>query len=152
WLDIMSRERLEQKSDEAMRLLEISEGNVDWVEAVMTARAFGKPLNSPGMEELARRLPWRAMSRRNWFQAEFDQLVQCMSGLSDAKADEHVFRLWALTSLDRSWWKWGRMRPASFPLIRIRQWSWWIWHRIVQRDIEISALMNQADCDWRISG
>ena len=123
-------ERLAEKQREVQRHLEATRG--DWEEAFyrVLARSFGLRVNADGMEQLARSIPvrlvWRNIS--NVKQAEALYLGQ--SGLLLGSWEDrwlielqneyaYLSRLYHLKSMNPMVWKFARLRPISFPTLRI---------------------------------
>ena len=134
WLDSLMAERLEQKSEEISRLLDLSKNNLLQIFYQRLARSFGYSVNADAMEQLASSLPLNMVTKHinNLFQIE--SLLYGQSGLLPSeKSDDYISELkkewdflrikYKLVPMDNSLWKFMRMRPVSFPTIRISQFA-----------------------------
>jgi len=137
WLNSLVIERLQDKSEMILRILEET-GN-DWDETFyrLLARYFGFRVNTEPFEMLARALPFRIIRKHadNRFQIEallFGTAGMLEEGLfKDALSDEYYrslireFRIlsskYSLQPLHGWIWKFSRLRPANFPTVRISQ-------------------------------
>lgn len=125
-------ERLERKSADIMHTLGGSKNN--WREAFyqLLFRSFGFGVNTLPFQMLAQHTPLRIIEKygSNVFQTE--ALLFGQAGfLEDEPSDDYQTKLKAeyiflkttynLSPLDKSIWKFGRLRPTNFPTIRIAQ-------------------------------
>ena len=130
WLERLAIERLEYKTEIIDRELQQSRFNWEQTFYLFLARNFGTPVNTEPFELLARGLPLRILSKHkdNLFQLE--ALLFGQAGLLDNEfssiypkklQDEYHFlqNKYGLMPMLGSAWKFGRMRPAAFPSIRI---------------------------------
>ncbi len=132
WLDRLLVERLEKKT-EAIAVA-LARNKNDWEETFyqFVTRNFGVSVNTEPMEWLARSLPHLTLAKHknNLFQLE--ALIFGQSGLieKDFKDEypiilkkEHAFlsHKHKLKPINGIAWKFSRMRPASFPTIRLAQ-------------------------------
>lgn len=123
-------ERLIEKRKDVDRYLEATKG--DWEEAFYRSlsRSFGLRVNADAMEQLAQTIPlrlvWRSISNVQQAEALFLGQAGLLLGnwddrwLSDLH-NEYLYlaRLHHLKPLNPMVWKFARMRPISFPTIRI---------------------------------
>jgi hypothetical protein len=133
--ELLVNERLEQKISAIETLLEQTSG--DWEEAfyITTARSFGFGTNADAFEQLARNLPQKipAKHKDNLLQIEAmlfgtagflenfepkDEYSQKL--LSEYQYFKHKFEL---KNIDKSLWKFLRLRPMNFPTVRIAQFA-----------------------------
>jgi hypothetical protein len=134
WLDRLLVERLEQKSIDIEKAL--LHTNNDWETAFYhrLAHGFGIKINCEPFEMLARSLPLSILLRHknNLFQLEallFGQAGFLKKTLKDAyhqslsKEYKHLAGKYNLKPLKVSTWKFLRLRPASFPTVRIAQFA-----------------------------
>lgn len=137
WLGALLIERLQEKSEMIIRILDDT-GN-DWDETFyrLLSRYFGFRVNTEPFEMLARALPFRILRKHadNRFQIEallFGAAGMLEEGLfKDALSDEYYqslireFRIlsskYSLQPLHGWIWKFSRLRPANFPTVRISQ-------------------------------
>jgi hypothetical protein len=135
WLERLAVERLERKSKEIEVALE--RNNDDWEETFwqFTARYFGSKVNAEPMEMLARSLPHRTLAKHKNQLFQIEALLFGQSGFLEKDfADDYLIRLkkeflFLKTkhnlgkSVPFAAWKFGRLRPPSFPTIRLAQLS-----------------------------
>lgn len=133
WITRLMAERLEQKSEGV--LTSLTNNQQDW-EAVCfqkLAKAIGGQVNGEMMEILARITPLSLLYKHRDQLLQIESLLFGQSGLlEEAESnDEYVLKLkkeyqflkakYNLIPLKADQWKFLRMRPASFPTIRIAQ-------------------------------
>jgi hypothetical protein len=153
-LDRMMVERLQAKTLEIDNLLANCNGSWEEVFYRAVTRAFGLKVNSVPAELLAQATPLKVLAKHkdNLFQLE--SLLFGQAGLLtwfDVE-DEYLLSLrmeysylkkkFNLTPLDGGLWKFLRMRPASFPTIRLAQLSMLI-HRstaLFSKSVEVGSL------------
>lgn len=129
-IDRMQAERLEIKSNRVLDMVNQCAGS--WEEAFYRdlCRSLGLKTNALPFQLLAQSLPLKVLAKHknNAFQVE--ALLFGQSGLLEkAKPDEYATALkkeyiylkdkFNLTPIEASQWKFMRLRPASFPTIRI---------------------------------
>ncbi|MDX2135529.1 MAG: DUF2851 family protein [Saprospiraceae bacterium] len=132
WLDRLLVERLETKTGLVEQVLHDT-GN-HWEEAFyrLLARHYGLKVNAEPFEWLARATPLSliARHRHQWMQVE--ALLFGQAGfLEEPFADDYPAILsreyrflrhkYRLRPMDRSVWKFFRLRPAGFPTVRLAQ-------------------------------
>jgi hypothetical protein len=133
WLERLAVERLERKSSAIQIALE--RNKEDWEETFwqFTARYFGSKVNAEPMEMLARSLPHRILAKHKNQLFQIEALLFGQAGFLDKDfADTYLLQLKKeyqflktkhnLTdTVPIAAWKFGRLRPASFPTIRLAQ-------------------------------
>jgi len=134
WLEKLTIERLEQKSDRINNIL--GQVNNSWETAFyyQLARNFGFKLNSDPFELLAKSLSLISISKHkdNLFQIE--TLLFGQAGfLDEVGGDEYYLKLqkeylylqkkFKLKPIEKHLWKFLRSRPGNFPTIRIAQFA-----------------------------
>lgn len=136
FLNATLTERLTNKADFILSLLQDTKQN--WEEAfyIVLARNFGFGTNSDAFELLAKSLPQSNLSKHkdNLFQLE--ALLFGQSGLlqlQKKQPDEYQLALqkeyaflqskFNLTPIDGKFWKMLRLRPTNFPYIRLAQFA-----------------------------
>lgn len=141
WLDCLLVERLEQKTNQVLELVEKAKGS--WEEAfyISVARSFGLKVNSLPFEMLAEVTPLKILSKHkdNLFQIE--SILFGQAGLFPVKAedcDEYSKKLlkeylylqhkFNLRPIQGHLWKFLRIRPTAFPTIRIAQFAKLVHH------------------------
>ncbi|MDZ7880193.1 MAG: DUF2851 family protein [Saprospiraceae bacterium] len=133
WLERLAVERLERKSQAIQVALERNKD--DWEETFwqFTTRYFGSKINAEPMEMLARSLPHRVLAKHKNQLFQLEALLFGQAGFLDKEfADDYLVRLKKefqflkikhnLTeTVFLAAWKFGRLRPPSFPTIRLAQ-------------------------------
>jgi len=134
WLDSLMAERLEQKSDEISKLLELSKNNILQIFYQRLARSFGYSANADAMEQLASSLPLNIITKHSNNLLQIESLLYGQSGLMPSiSSNDYISKLkkewdflkikYNLNPMNSSLWKFMRMRPVSFPTIRISQFA-----------------------------
>ncbi|ARK11233.1 DUF2851 family protein [Fibrella sp. ES10-3-2-2] len=155
-LDTALMQRLERKADLVRAVYEAS-GN-DWEETAyrLLATYLGSKVNAEPMEQLARALPVRMLHKHRNSLMQLEALLFGTAGLLTEPADkddEYVGTLrreyqflatkYGLTDkqLPTHIWKWGKLRPAGFPTMRLAQLA-----RLVQEHGSLfSVLIDNTD-------
>jgi hypothetical protein len=137
WLEALAIERLESKSGHIEAL--IRETGSDWEEVLyrLLSRYFGFRVNREPFELLARALPFRIIRKHTDDRFVIEALLYGTAGMLDdglfrEALDDSYFRdlsreyrmlkvKYGLNPLHGWIWKLSRMRPASFPTVRISQ-------------------------------
>jgi hypothetical protein len=130
--DRLTVERIERKALDVQRLLEDSHGNWETTCYWITARYFGGKLNAFGFEMLAKMTPMRILAKIKDKPFRVEALLMGQAGLLEGKfKDEYPQKLqkeynymriaYDLTPMEGHLWKFFRLRPASFPTLRISQ-------------------------------
>lgn len=132
WLDRMLAERLEQKAEQLKILWE--DAHFDWEQTlrISIARAMGLPANADALQELMRHLPHTLVARYRSVCEHVEALFFGQAGLLEGhfkdawpRMLQREYRFLAkkhgLSPMSAACWKWSRMRPPSFPSLRIAQ-------------------------------
>lgn len=136
WLSGLCVERVEQKTQTVNQLVENADGS--WEEAFYhsMARSFGLKINALPFELVAKATPLKvlAKSKDNLFIIE--SILFGQSGLLQSKEyqqDEYLMSLrkeydyqrkkHSISPIESSLWKFMRLRPVSFPTIRLAQFA-----------------------------
>jgi len=128
-------ERLEQKTAEVLAKVEVLKGN--WYDTFyfFLARNFGFKVNSLPFELLANILPLHLLNKHSDSSRQVEALVFGQAGfLENASLDGEYAELlkkeyqflklkYGLKPMEVSVWKFLRMRPASFPTVRLAQFA-----------------------------
>ena len=134
WLDRLLVERLECKTIVIEKRLQ---GNINNWESTFyqtLAKNFGVKVNAEPFERLARTLPLSILGKHKNDLFQIEALLFGQSGLLDDDfEDEYPNRLkkeyqflqkkYKLTPMEKTNWRFLRMRPANFPTIRIAQFA-----------------------------
>ncbi|QJD78940.1 DUF2851 family protein [Spirosoma rhododendri] len=135
-LDKVMLQRLERKARGVEAIAE--QTNNDWEEVAyrLLAMNMGFKTNADPMAQLSRSIPLRALLKHRDSITQAEAMLFGTAGLlTDAPTDDYVLMLqreyrflsakYQLTDseLPAHAWKWGRMRPASFPTLRLAQFA-----------------------------
>jgi hypothetical protein len=133
-LDRALMQRLEAKAASVVSLLK--RNNNDWEETAyqMVCKNFGFKVNADPFEQLALSLPYKNIQKHADKLVQVEALLFGQAGLLEEKKSDDYFailkREYALLSkkfnlqqgrLNKSQWKFLRLRPANFPTVRIAQ-------------------------------
>ena len=134
WKNALLTERLEQKMEVILLLLE--EYNQHWEEAfyITLARNFGFGTNSQAFENLAKSIPLSVLGKHKDNLLQLEALLFGQSGLLiENEEDEYLTNLnreykflsskFSLQPMNASQWKLLRLRPDNFPHIRISEFA-----------------------------
>lgn len=133
-IDRMAIERLEQKTRYIFTLLQ--QNNNNWEETMyqLTARYFGLRANRDSFELLARSLPHKTLGKHKDKLTHIEALIFGQAGFLDEEMTDDYQRmlrkefgylrnLHQLQPLQVHIWKFSKMRPASFPTVRLAQFA-----------------------------
>lgn len=134
WLNRLVIERLEKKCERIEQVLKTNNNNWEQTFYVLTAQYFGQKTNAQAFEWLAQNLPMQIIAKHKDKLSQIEALVIGTAGFLNQKlTDEYLVFLqkeylylqkkYSLTNLDKSVWKFGRMRPSNFPTIRLMQFA-----------------------------
>ncbi len=135
-LDTALMQRLERKADTLKTVYDAS--GQDWEETAyrLLATYLGTKVNAEPMEQLVRALPLRTLQKHRNSLLQLEALLFGTAGLlaEPTEADteymtllrrEYQFLGGKYSLLDKQLpahiWKWGRLRPAGFPTMRLAQ-------------------------------
>lgn len=152
WLSRLLVERLERKSESIIHALKLNQYN--WQETFYQhlARSFGFKLNATPFELLARSLPLTYLGKHRNSLGQVEALIFGQAGMLEAefKEDyplylqkEYIFlkHKYQLNAIDQHLWKFLRLRPASFPTIRLSQFA----HLINRSESLFSRMLECSD-------
>lgn len=134
WLDRLLVERLEKKTTEMVRRLELNKYDWELTFYQLLARNFGMRVNGDAFEQLARSLPLQTLWQYKNRLFRLEALLFGQSGMLDVDfTDDYPKKLQEeyrflkhkhqLKPMAGHQWKFLRMRPANFPTIRIAQFA-----------------------------
>lgn len=139
WLDRLTAERLEQKTEPITVLLK--ETKNDWQEAFyrMLARYFGLKVNAEPFEALAQSLPQIIIAKHKNNITQIEALLFGQAGLLESnfnddypnalkKEYDFLRHKHNLTPISAAQWKFSKLRPANFPTVRIAQLADLLYH------------------------
>jgi hypothetical protein len=134
WKSSLLIERLEQKTASIEKLL--ADNNQHWEDTfyISLARSYGFNTNGQAFESLAKSLPLSALAKHKDNLIQIEALLFGQSGLlPEHSTDPYILYLkqeydflrnkFSLQPMDGSLWKLLRLRPGSFPHIRIAQFA-----------------------------
>lgn len=127
-------ERIARKSEQLSAIL--IKNNNDWEETAYQwlSYGFGIKINADPMLWLARRLPLKYLQKHQDEPLAVEALLLGTAGLLSGNEEDEQLKKWreqhqfyaqkyTLEPLEKSIWKYGRLRPVSFPEVRIGQWA-----------------------------
>ena len=136
-LDKAMLQRLERKAN-AVKAVFVAT-NQDWEETTyrLLAQNFGFKINAEPMEQVARAVPLKVLLKHRDAPMQVEAMLLGTAGLlNDAtEVDEYLETLrrehrflaakynLADSQLPAHAWKWGRLRPANFPTLRLAQFA-----------------------------
>lgn len=133
WRDALLLERLERKSDVVNVLMSETNNDFDEVFYRLLSKNMGFKTNAQPFEQLSRLVPLRVIRSLGDNVQRIEALLFGAAGfLSDTHSSYqeelkkeflHLSHKFSISPLDISVWKFARMRPLSFPTIRIAQLS-----------------------------
>lgn len=132
WMSALQVERLKDKMTALKKRLEKFESNWEDVFFISLSRNFGFGVNGDPFEIWAMSLPYRAMDKHRDNQIQIESIMFGMAGFLRGKIfDEYHLTLqkeytylkhkFSLIEPENLNWKFLRMRPWSFPQLRIAQ-------------------------------
>lgn len=133
WLNTLMVERLQDKTQYILQLLERHKNDWEMAFYINMARSFGFGINAVPFEMLVQSLPYTILLRHKDHQLQLEALLFGQAGfLEDAlifndyycelrKEYLHLRHKYKLNPLQRHIWKFMRLRPVNFPTIRLAQ-------------------------------
>jgi hypothetical protein len=132
WLSRIATERFEQKTANINKLMTETCSDLEEVFHCVLFRYFGFKTNAIPFEMLARSLPAKILRKYSHSSQSLESLLFGQAGLLDFDPeDEYSFILKEeyhflkykhnLVAMDKSLWKYAKLRPVNFPTIRIAQ-------------------------------
>lgn len=134
WLGRLTIERLEKKSNTITELLKIHKNSWEDVLYQALARNFGFKVNALPFEMLTNQLPLKYIIKHKDNLIQIEALLFGVGGfLDDTVEDDYFLALkkefrflqskYQLQQMDKSIWKFLRLRPVNFPTIRLAQFA-----------------------------
>jgi hypothetical protein len=124
-------ERLELKSEKVAQLLIDNRNSWDDVFYQLLCESFGLKVNSMPMMQLSKLLPFKILLKHKDHLTQLEALMFGVSGFLKEPKDKYSTMLakefsflkkkYQLVEMDLASWKFLRMRPNSFPTVRIAQ-------------------------------
>lgn len=134
WLSSIAIERLEQKTEQVISW--VHDYNNSWEEAfyVSMARSFGLKINALPFELLAKSTPLKYLGKIKNSKTSIEATLFGQAGMLNKITDDtdsyqqslkkeydYIRQKYSLTPIPTHLWKFMRLRPVSFPTIRIAQ-------------------------------
>lgn len=134
WLDRMLVERIQSRVSDVNALLDETKDSWEEVFYRSLASAYGFKVNSAPFARLARLLPLKVLFKHQSSSLQLEALLFGTAGMlnrifieeypvSLQKEYVHLSQKYDLSPIDARAWKWGRLRPANFPTIRLAQFA-----------------------------
>ena len=134
WVERMTLQRLERKTDEIHKLLTSKRSDWDGAFFHQLGKCLGLPLNAGAMDALMTALPLTILQRYRADRVALEALLLGTAGILELDADyfdeyprqlvreyKHLAHKHGLTPLSRTLWNFRGLRPASFPTMRLVQ-------------------------------
>jgi len=135
WLQRVVVERLASKSTFIYSLLNEYRGNWEEIAYIVLARNFGFNINSEAFEQLARSLPYSLIQKYKHDPLVIEALLFGQAGMLEnnefhedyplrlQKEYKYLRKVYSLKPIEKTNWKFLRMRPLNFPTLRIAQFA-----------------------------
>ncbi len=134
WLQRVLVERLEQKANAILQLNQQLVGNWEETFYVILAQNFGFKVNALPFNMLAQSLPQQIMAKHKNNTTQIEALIFGQAGFLSGNffedypqklKKEYAFlqQKYGLKPLDKTLWKFSKMRPNNFPTIRLAQFA-----------------------------
>jgi hypothetical protein len=147
-LDKAMLQRLERKAAGVQALAEQTNGDWEEVAYRLLAMNMGFKINAAPMEQLARAIPLKALLKHRDVIAQAEAMLFGTAGLLDTDVTDDYTQLlqreyrflaakYQLNNKEVTThaWKWGRLRPANFPTLRLAQFA-----RLVTQNASLFSL------------
>lgn len=152
WIERLAIERLERKSEFVHELLDSTQNNWEKAFFICMAGYFGQKVNKLPFQILARSIDPRIIARHKDHQFQLEALLFGQAGLLENKKggkyqlnlqqEYHFLKTkYKLIQMPAHLWKYMRLRPASFPDIRISQLA----DLLSKNDFIFSRILEAAD-------
>lgn len=153
WLNVLTSERLERKTQDILELLERKEEDWNEVFYILLTRNFGFGLNSEAFQQLACSLPLRYIQKHRHSISQIEALLLGQAGMLEDEGGDEYYRLlkreyqflahkFDLVPLDKSLFKSFRTRPVGFPHLKLAQLAmlWFTHDTLFSRILEAGTL------------
>lgn len=162
WMDALLCERLERKTQDVFTLLEQYGGDWNEVFYITLTRYFGFGVNSEAFEWIAKSLPLRYIQKQRSSSSQVEALFFGQAGMLNEEGSCHYYRLlqreyeflkhkFGLKPLDSSLFKSLRIRPTTFPHIKLAQLAAiWIQHDTLFSAIREAGTIGQIKKFFRV--
>ena len=134
WFDRLVIERYESKTNHLLAIMQETTNSWEETLYINLARNFGFKTNADAFERLAKSIPLHLIKKHSNNLFQIEALLFGQAGmLEKISNEEYTLRLqteytflqkkYSLKPLPIELWKFGRMRPANFPSIRIAEFA-----------------------------
>lgn len=134
WLQRVLVERLEQKAIAIIELNQQLKGNWEETFYIILAQSFGFKVNTIPFNILAQGLPQHILAKHKTSAIQIEALIFGQAGfLTDDFSDDYPTQLkkeynflqqkYGLKPIDKTLWKFFKLRPNNFPTIRLAQFA-----------------------------
>lgn len=170
-LDKAMLQRLERKALDVRQVVEQTGGDWEEVAYRLLAVNMGFKINADPMRQLSRAVPLKALLKHRNAPVQVEAMLFGTAGLllADEPDDytkelqrEYRFLAAKYTIADKEMaahvWKWGRLRPANFPTLRLAQLAQLLTHHVSlfslfvgtsEVDLLLKALQIQPSAYWQ---
>src|SRR6056297_2050194 len=131
WTETLLIERLQRKSEAVSALMAQTNNDLDEVFYQVLCRNMGFKINAQPFEQLARAVPLKIVRKQGNDAQKIEALLFGAAGLLQNPASDyqkqltgefsHLANRFQIKPLNKSIWKFARMRPVNFPTVRIAQ-------------------------------
>ncbi len=131
WTETLLIERLQRKSEAVSALMSQTNNDLDEVFYQVLCRNMGFKINAQPFEQLARAVPLKIVRKQGNDAQKIEALLFGAAGLLQNPASDyqkqltgefsHLANRFQIKPLNKSIWKFARMRPVNFPTVRIAQ-------------------------------
>ncbi len=135
WLTLLQNERMERKCSYISNLLFKSKGNWEETLGLVLAAAFGLPLNTLPFQMTLSRIPFDLLAQNSSSIQNLEAILFGQAGFLNkyflkGPYDQELYHNYLIHlskfptgPVDQHMWKFLRLRPASFPTLRISQFA-----------------------------
>ena len=159
WMNYLLTDRLERKVEDIFRLLEQYKDDWNEVFYILLTRNFGFGNNSDAFEHLAKSLPFKYIRKQSSNGLQIEALLFGQAGLLNESLDDAYYQLlqqeyrflqqkFSLAQVDYCMIKKLRIRPISFPYLRIAQLAaiWTQHDTLFSRILEDNQYVTLRNC------
>ncbi|MBN1118536.1 MAG: DUF2851 family protein [Bacteroidales bacterium] len=155
WLNSLFVERLKEKSEGILQVLKYTKSGWEETFYIVMARNFGFGTNGLPFELLAKNTPLKILARHHNSNLQIEAVLMGQAGLIPSEPEDefskemlkeykHLRKLYNLNPVESHLWKFLRLRPVSFPTIRISQFANLIWRstHLFSKIIEVETIQE----------
>lgn len=153
FLERLTIERIQRKSDEILNLLESEKYNWEEIFYQKLLSVFGSKVNQEAFFQIAKQTPLSIVRKIGSNQFQLESLYLGQSGLLGLENSDDYFhqikkeyqflkKKFSLTPIDVENIKFSKLRPSNFPTIRLVQFS-----RLMAKNSSWFSFMSESDLD-----